>query len=105
MFKRKNFDEMDKAIRGRSIAASYYFTEAILVVWIVVSLIMGKNATAPLYVLLAGLIVRGVSELTFRRGVGDDRWKKGLVIFIAVVALVVFVLMLSFETTTVVIAS
>ena len=105
MFIRKKSDEMDKAIRVRSIAASYWFTEAILVVWIVISLIMKKSAMVPLYVLLAGLLVRGVFALIYRRSVGDDRWKKGLVILVAVIALVVFVLMLSFETTTVVTAS
>ena len=47
MFKK---DEMDKEIESRSITISYYFVEVILLICVIISVILKKNAIVPLYV-------------------------------------------------------
>ncbi|MBP3271128.1 MAG: hypothetical protein J6M17_02725 [Ruminococcus sp.] len=96
MFRKNKPDEMEKDIQHKSVVAAHYFTEAALAVWIVISLIKGASAVVPLYILLAELLVRGVSVLVYRRDLGDDRWKKGIVVLISAAAVVLFVLMFSF---------
>ena len=92
MFKK---DEMDKEIDCKSITISYYFVEVILIVCIILSVILKKNAIIPLYVLIAQILVKNISKLIIKRKYGDDRWRKILIGLLITVLLIVFVLTIS----------
>ena len=92
MFKK---DEMDKEIDCKSITISYYFVEVILIVCIILSVILKKNAIIPLYVLIAQILVKNISKLIIKRKYGDDRWRKILIGLLITVLLIVFVLTVS----------
>ncbi|MCR5540624.1 MAG: hypothetical protein K6F71_07385 [Ruminococcus sp.] len=99
MFKRNKADEMDKEIRSKSIITAHYYTQFMLIVWIIIYTVKNRTILMPMYVLLVGLLVRGASSLIFRHDFEDERWKKGLVILLSATAAVVFLFMLSFGKT------
>ena len=92
MFKK---DEMDKEIESRSITISYYFVEVILLICVIISVILKKNAIVPLYVLIAQIIVKNISKLIIKKQYGDDRWKKILIGLLIAILLIIFVLTVS----------
>lgn len=94
MFKRKIPDEMDKEIQNKSIITTHYYIQLMLVVWIIFDAFKHRPVLMPLYVFLVGLLLRGISSLIYRHDFGDERWKKGLVILLSVIAAVVILLML-----------
>ena len=96
MFKRNKPDEMDREIRSKSVITAHYYTQLILVVWIVSDLLRHRSVLMPLYVLLVGFLIRSGAALAYRHDFGDERWKKGLVILLSLIAAVAFLLMLSF---------
>lgn len=95
MFKRRKPDEMEQDIKNKSVIASMWFTQVMLVTWIVICLIKKQNCMLPAYVLMSNLAVRGISAIVYKHQVGDERWKKGVIIITAVIAVVIFLLMLS----------
>ena len=95
MLKRKKHDEMDNEIRSKSIITAHYYTQLMLVVWIIIYTLKHKLVLMPLYIFMVGLLVRGVSALIYRHDFGDERWKKGLVILISSIAAIVLLLALS----------
>ncbi len=96
MFRRNKQDEMDREIHNKSVITAHYYTQLILVTWIVSNHFRHKSVIMPLYVLLAGLLIRGGAALVYRHDFGDERWKKRLVILLSLIAAVAFLLMLSF---------
>ena len=95
MLKRNKPDEMDREIRSKSVITAHYYTQFMLVVWIIICIFKHISVLMPLYVFLVGLLVRGVSSLIYRHDFGDERWKKGLAILLPSIAAVVILLMLS----------
>lgn len=95
MFKRRKPDEMEQDIKNKSVIASMWFTQVMLVTWIVICLIKKQNCMLPAYVLLSNLAVRGISAIVYKHQVGDERWKKGVIVITAAIAVVIFLLMLS----------
>lgn len=96
LFRKNKPDEMDREISSKSAVSAFYYTQLIIIVWIISDLLRHRPVLMPLYVLLAGLLVRGCSSLIYRHDFGDERWKKGLVILLSVIAAAVSLLMLSF---------
>ena len=94
MFRKKKLDEMEQEIRNKSIIDSQQFTETMLFTWVVVGLITHRSFALPAYVLLAQIVVRVIASMIYRRQVGDERWKRGLVIFTAIVIGAVFLVLL-----------
>ena len=95
MFKKSKPDEMEKEIRNKSIISAYYYTQFMLVVWLVLGIFRHKLEFMPLYILLVGLLMRGGASLIYRHDFGDERWKKGLVILLSSIAAVALLLILS----------
>ena len=94
IFRKKKLDEMEQEIRNKSIIDSQQFTETMLFTWVVVGLVTHRSFALPAYVLLAQLVVRVIASMIYKRQVGDERWKRGLIIFTAVVIGVVFLVLL-----------
>ncbi len=99
MFRRKKHDEMDREIHNKSVITAHYYTQLILVSWIITDLLRHRSVIMPLYVLLVGVFIHSCASLTYRHGFGDERWKKGLVILLSSIAAVAVLLMLSFKST------
>ncbi len=95
MLKRKKLDEMELDIRNKSVIASQRFTEMILAIWIVVCLVTKQSCMLPAYVLISQWIVRIISSLIYKRQVGDERWKRGLIILVSVIGGILFLLMVT----------
>ena len=95
MFRRKELDEMEQDIRNKSMIVSHRFTEMILAVWIVICVIAKQNCLLPAYLLIAECIVRFISGIIFRRRVGDERWKRSLIIALCVFCGIIFLLLIS----------
>ena len=95
MFAFKKKDEMERDISNKGIVISYYFTTALLVIWIIRNLIINQSAVLPLYVLVMQFIVEKISVLIYKRSVGDSRWKKGLVILLTVIVIIFLALTIS----------
>ena len=91
----KKRDEMEQEIHKKSVLISHSFTSVALVVWIIVDLICQKSAILPLYLLIAQLIIQKLSALIFRHSVDDERWKKGLLLLIVSVILILFSLLIA----------
>ena len=99
MFRRKKHDEMDREIHNKSVITAHYYTQLILVSWIITDLLRHRSVLMPLYVLLVGILIHSGAALTYRHGFGDERWKKGLVILLSSIAVVAVLLMISFKST------
>jgi hypothetical protein len=95
MFCRKKLDEMEQDIRNKSMIASQRFTEIILSIWVLVCLFSKRSFALPAYVLLSQLVVRVISSMIYKRQVGDERWKRVLVIFTAIVGGTIFLVLLA----------
>ena len=94
MLKRKKPDEMELEIRNKSIIVSQRFTEIVLVIWVIACLVTHRSCLLPAYVLAAQLAVRLIASIIYKRQVGDDRWKNGIIILLTVIAAVIFILLL-----------
>lgn len=91
----KKRDEMEQEIHKKSVLISHSFTSVALVVWIIVDLIYQKSAVLPLYLLIAQLIVQKISTLIYKHSVDDERWKKGLLLLIVTIVLILFSLLIA----------
>ncbi|HRU96920.1 MAG TPA: hypothetical protein P5092_05770 [Ruminococcus sp.] len=95
MFRKKKLDEMEQDIRNKSIIASHDFMSTVLLVWFVICMVMRKPAIIPLYLLVTQNAVLYISELILKRSVGDERWKKSLIILISVILGLFFAVLVS----------
>ena len=95
MFGFRKRDEMDQDIHSRSIFIAYYFTSALLIIWIVINIVLDKSPILPLYVLITQFAVKKISELYYRYSVDDSRWKKGLLALSIMIIAILFLLMVS----------
>lgn len=95
MFRRKQLDEMETEIRNKSVIVSQRFTEIILAAWIIICLITRQNFVLPAYLLIAQFLVRFISGLIFRHQVGDERWKRSLIIALCIAAGLIFLLLIA----------
>ena len=95
MLKIKKKYEMEKEIERKSIFISYYFCQFALIILIIINCITKKNIVIPLYFLIMANVVKKTSDLIYRHSVEDERWKKGLMIFLLSILLVLFILTIS----------
>lgn len=94
MFRRKNLDEMEQDIQNKSVIVSQRFTEILLAVWVLLCLFTNRSFALPAYVLLSQCLVRLISAMIYKRQVGDERWKRGLVILASVICGAIFLVLL-----------
>ncbi len=93
---------MDKEIRNKSIITAHYYTQLMLVSWLISDLFKHKLELMLLYVLLVGFLIRCGASLIYRHDFGDERWKKGLIFLLSSIAAVALLLALSVRKSVVV---
>jgi hypothetical protein len=94
MFRRNKPDEMEIEIRSKSIISAHYYTQFMLVVWLVLGIFKQKLEILPLFLFLVGLLIRGAASLIYRHDFGDERWKKGLIVLISSITVVSLMIMI-----------
>ena len=90
LFRKK--DEMDLDIQKKSVFVSYYLTQLLLIIWIIISVFMKKNCIIPLYIFMVQFIIRFFVELVYKRLYKDDRIKRRIIMFICILIVSVFFL-------------
>lgn len=92
MFKK---DEMEREIDSKSVTISYCFVEIILLLSVIISIVLKKNAIVPLYILITQILVKYISKLIIKKKYDDDRWGKLLIGLLIVVLIIIFFLTIS----------
>ena len=95
MFGKTKPDEMELEIRSKSMLASHRFTEILLAVWTLFCVFTKRSYALPLYILAAQAVVRTVALMIYKRQVGDERWKRILILATAAVGCIIFLALLA----------
>lgn len=92
--KNKNRDEMEQSILIKSENLAYRFMTIALGMWVLIGLFLKKSVVVPGYILLAQLFIRFSAEQIYKKEVGDERWKRNVIIFLVSIVIIIFVAML-----------
>lgn len=92
--KNKIRDEMEQSILIKSENLAHRFMTITLSMWVLIGLFLKKSVVLPGYILLAQLFVRFIAEQIYKKEVGDERWKRNVIIFFVSIVIIIFVVML-----------
>ena len=93
--KRKNrLDEMELELWMKSMVCAYKFILIILGIWIIAGIFLKYSVVLPGYILIGQAVIRFIAEQIYKRNAEDDRWKRNVIIFLIIGALIIFLILL-----------